>query len=1458
MTARTLLDDMELPQAQCVDVEEEHVLAGHAVPALEGDFLQRLQRRAARVSVTGVLSGEEARDGLGRLRERFRAAEPVDFVADLTTAVRVGRVLIEHLEVRELAGMPERFEYALALRELIAPPRPTSETPPPRERPPPPAVDTGTLVVEVTVEGEPEFEMSRVTVTADVAGPGGGPTRRTLTERTANVWTLPEAPPGAVVARAVSSADSLAGEATGTVSAGQTTRLSIVLRRRTRVALGFVVHFRFDSAFVEPCMRPVLARALASGSGSDRLLVVGHTDRVGPPGYNQSLSERRARAVYAFLTFGRDPEGAVREWTALRQPRPAGGGPTLADRWGVREYQQMLQDLGWYPGEIDGNRGGANSLTNQAIRAFRCRRGLPPGTQDDDVFWDALIRDYLAQDAFALPESRLLPNCPGEPLKWLGCGEEDPIDSTTLPHRPNRRVELLLVPETALPCPVPQPDTFHLPPPDGAGTGWCVGGPPAASGHFCFLARPGVQQEPPPAATAWTFQLAEPATVDVVGRLSREVRQADGSVVLEPVPGRLFVAISPGGEFRKREVGRGEPDPDRTLAPPPAERSGTFDPSRYAGKPEGTWTVEVRPVSASQPVLARLEEDVDGPVDGAVVCRRLGPGDAGLHVVIVAAPAVREIRIPAVAHLLTALDFDTREVRACPTGPGGAPQRQASSLTDDDVRAAFAEANRIWRQGRIRFELVDVVREAWAHPISPAPSCEMDHDEFRFLLSRCAYPGAVNVLFAADLAGSGEAGFGVSVEGGAADGISGCAVGERFTNPDTAGSLVLTVTPEQRAQVLAHELGHYLDLPHPDESPANQLRLMNGSGIGVNRRIDPEEVDRARASRAAADDCTPLSLRVDGAARVGGTLSHRFVFVRDPASPPAVTVDAEIPEAMLDPARGTLVMAGGAPGATPLQQVVPTGATGTVEVTATYTPVGGTPVVRRVFVHVVDLELAVDGAVRVGATSTFFAARDPVRVATVRALLAPAPFCVPDTLVAWTGGSRVDDPLRVAVSRAVTGTFPVTGAVAGIARTVTVLVGTLTLRVEGDGFDVPPGAFATPRRAGATLTVVLVLDPAVAPPPAVAWVGATPTADPLRATFVRTPAGARVVSATVGDTTVSVQMLVMEVAAFTQVAPAGQRLDLLSDPAEPVLRMCLPEPSEVRVDVTPDTGPVFHTTAPAAVVDLTPTRAVGDAVVRVTPRPFPAGTDRVAGRETRLTVRVDRANGPAVPRAAGPEDARIRIRIFEEIVVNVFLHVVRNDDGTHPAGVTLAGIIAGLNASLDTANRIWRQACVRFRMRQRAGTAPRDRGYTEADLEIDFIDATERLDITATFDPVTGAVTTAEEGELHNQGGIDRNGDNPTFINFYVIERFDGAGTLGGIGGGNRVTYVRTELGNNTLFAHEVGHCLNLGDLDETTITDIDQRLMRSATPRGDLLASGGVATDEIRTARGRAGTFTG
>lgn len=1023
---RPMLGDIELEHVQKIEVDGDQVLVQHGVPALEGDFFQGLGRRATQISLAGVLTGPEAGEGLNTLRDKFRAAEPVSFVADITTATRVDQVLIEEMGVRELAGKPERFEYAFTLREFIPPPEPEEE-PPEIEEPENPAENidqgVGILIVEVSVEDHPTFDFSKVTLTVRGTQEDGTELLRTLSNRTDNTWTEEEFPAGQYTVEAVASASaSITGSVPAEVRPSETTRVTITLRTGATIAKAFVIHFRFDKAFIEPCMRAVMRQVAqyAEDHPSEKLLIVGHTDKVDTEDYNQSLSERRARSVHAFLTVGRDRDAALAEWHALRQERTRRQIPEIKDDWGVCEYQHMLQDLGFYPGPVDGDHG---SLTDDAVRAYRCQKGLPPGTNVDNAVWQHLIEDYLTQDSLAVPANRFLPNagagCDGGVLKWLGCGENSPLPqprpTRRTAWRPYRRVEFLFVASNALPdgCMAPEPATFNLPQQGAVADRWCLG-PGDPDNRCCF----GTYTCDQARTGQWCIRRTvdeQTITVDVF------VHDEDDN----PVGNREFVLIAPDGQFKADETARGEPLPART---------GSNGRVSFQDMPVGVYTLEVRARRRRDYVLIRLAEGSYDDAKGNVVCKRLTPDDTVLEVVVIDAPVLREIKLPVVARLMTALHPTTREIRTCPAFGGGAPVPQATTRTEEEVRTAFDGVNQVWRQARVRFELTDtnIVREAYEF----RTACEVDDNEFITVLQRCSYPNTVNVFFFADLAGTGEAGIGISMEGGAPLGISGCAVGDRFQFTILGIPTDRRLDEAQTIQVLAHELGHFLNLDHTDETSVNADRLMfpHGAFDGSNRTLIDSEVNQARASRGAALECSPITLRVTDATQIGGTLSHEFIVIQNNTG--VVTVEAIANES------GVVTMAGGTP-VSDRQQTVSAATTGVTEVIATYTPAGGGEVfTNRVSIIVATFRLRVEGAGRVGGpTSTTFAViSNPTVVVTVVAEIDPAPFCVPTNLVIWTGGDAAPDPLRRNVSGAIGGETIVTATVAGESRIVVIHV----------------------------------------------------------------------------------------------------------------------------------------------------------------------------------------------------------------------------------------------------------------------------------------------------------------------------------------------------------------------------------------------------------------------------------
>jgi outer membrane protein OmpA-like peptidoglycan-associated protein len=1047
MPAKPMLDDVELQHVQKVEAEDEQVLAQHAVPVLEGDFLQDLGRRVTRITLVGVMVGPEAGEQLKTLRLKFRNAEPVSFVSDISTATTVDKVLIEEFGVRELAGKPARFEFTLTLREFLPPPPPEQEEPPPPPPPPEPElpdVETGKLVVQVIVEGQPDFDFGKLSVTAEVPQEDGPSLSRTLVNRENNIWTEEGLPPGEYTIKAVeANPEPVVGTTKASVLPGQTAQAQLTVQAGSLIAKQLIVHFRTDRSFVEPCMRAVLRRAAlhAKSNSKDKLLIVGHTDKVDTPAYNQSLSERRARSVFAYLTFGRDRDAALAEWNLLRQARPKGELPSVKDNWGLPEAQYMLQDLGFYPGRVDGKEG---DLTRDAVSAFRCQKGLRPGTDIDDDVLNALIKDYLAQDALALDAGQFFPNardaCSSGIVKWVGCGEKDPVKNVGTAFRQSRRVELLFVSNDKLPpCDVTKPVTFELPPPTVTPPPtWCLD-PDKKGTECCFVVPVLAKAGTKPKEGQWTRTPLEPGTITVEGSITRE----DGKPL--SAANRKIALITATGEIKAGERSNGDPEPALAGA------DGKF---KFADKPVGVYSVEIQ-----DDVLIRLDTQKASDTKGNSVCKTLTSSDFRLDIVILRDPVLREIKLPVVAHLMTALHPTTRAVRTCSdTFTPGPPQPQKTARQAQDVRDLFDGANEVWRQARIHFDLVDIVEEAYADPAHL--ECAVGDQEFATLLFNSSYPDSINVFFFGTLESTGEAGMDLSAEffddaGNVIRRVEGCALGDKvrlqiFVN---ANPILVEPDKEQSITILSHELGHHLSLgqpDHPEDTPANEGRLMLGSVEAGNRRLIKEEVKQARKAPNTASQCQPLKLRVTGATQIGGTRSFDFITFQGAGQ---VTIDALVDgSTTID--KGTVTMTGGQPGTNPGQQTVATTSTGINEIVGAYTPTGSTvSVTARVRIRVVTFSLRVEGAQpNAPGSTTFVARRQPNQVATVIVDLSSRPFMVPKTMVTWDKGDEVADPLRRAVSVTNIAQTTVTATIGTTSRSVKIVVVEVVVTRNSDPF----------------------------------------------------------------------------------------------------------------------------------------------------------------------------------------------------------------------------------------------------------------------------------------------------------------------------------------------------------------------------------------------------------------------
>lgn len=1026
MAPRPLLGELELEKVQSIVVDGDQVLVEHGVPALEGNFLQRLGRRASKINLRGFVAGSGVLDSLKQLRDKLRAAEPVSFVADIATATRVDQVLIEEMSVRELAGKPERFEYAFLLREFIPPPPTAREQPPEPVVPPPPSVETGTLIVDVVVEGEPNFDFSTVTVSVTGTEESGASLTRTLSNRIDNRWTEEEFPPGQFMAEAVvTEPEAMSGSVQATIQAGQSTVVSITLRSGVTIAKAFVINFRFDNSFIEPCMRSVMQEVAnyARDHGDEKLLIVGHTDKAGSHTYNQSLSERRARSAYAYLTYVYSVEESINAWDQLRRTRTIGQATSVNDSWGTFQYQHILQYLDYYPGEIDGSHG---SLTNSAVELFRCDNGLPPGTTVDDQTWEKLIEKYLEQEGQGVPQSQFFPNtdnsgCSDGIVKWLGCGEEDPLREprppTERPHRQYRRVEFLFVQAGTIPCDnIPEPDTFRTALSPGSPVpSWCLGSGTTGP-HCCFLTR-----DPDHRGSLWRVTPVVQTRIDVNGTLSFEGFEANKRVKM-----RLNIT-APDGEYVDGEDASGSRkglSSGRVLqGQTDASGNASFQFS-YTNKPVGVYTLEIEKLSSSQigPFVIYLTTENFTSAKGNSVCKSLRSHSDHLDITLPNVPALSEIRLPVVAHLMTArVDRFSGVEMMTPL--------HRTERTEATLQRLFERVNTIWRQARIEFELKDIVAHSYEPP-APVQQ-EVTEAEFNFLMAHCAYPNVINVFLVENLVDQ-TAFFAVSRDSGSAE----------------AGCILRDLDNDQLStEFLGQALGGVLNL-NVLTDPATLDRLMHGGIVRTDTRLIESEVTIARSSRSSQQQCFPLTVTVNGATQIGGEESPTYIVVQQGGE---VVVEAEVPPDQL--ALGTLVLQGGnVDPVNPHSSRIDRNALGRTEATATFTmnvPVtsGSPPQVytRKVRIYVVEFNLEVESpACLESGSNEFIVLRHPTEQITITARIPQLILCIPDDLVQWQGGRLDPDdpdfPLQVKVSKPNVQRLTVFARLAGTERSVIIRV----------------------------------------------------------------------------------------------------------------------------------------------------------------------------------------------------------------------------------------------------------------------------------------------------------------------------------------------------------------------------------------------------------------------------------
>jgi hypothetical protein len=122
---RPMIGDWELPCIERVELVQERRYATLGVPGLAGDLHQDLGTESLAVAITGSLAGDDRRSGfLEKLQEKFRAGDPVPFVADIVESSELENVIITGFEVVET----DVVRYRLVLRQYVEPPAPPALT----------------------------------------------------------------------------------------------------------------------------------------------------------------------------------------------------------------------------------------------------------------------------------------------------------------------------------------------------------------------------------------------------------------------------------------------------------------------------------------------------------------------------------------------------------------------------------------------------------------------------------------------------------------------------------------------------------------------------------------------------------------------------------------------------------------------------------------------------------------------------------------------------------------------------------------------------------------------------------------------------------------------------------------------------------------------------------------------------------------------------------------------------------------------------------------------------------------------------------------------------------------------------------------------------------------------------------------------------------------------------------
>jgi len=119
---------ISLEKLTSIEATEMARFARHSVPGMDGDLSQEMGRPSVSIRVRGIFYGADAISQLDTLRARMLDRAPVDFVCELTGSGYVSEVVVDQLNVAQLAGHPDEFEYTCVVTEYVPPPPPPTSS----------------------------------------------------------------------------------------------------------------------------------------------------------------------------------------------------------------------------------------------------------------------------------------------------------------------------------------------------------------------------------------------------------------------------------------------------------------------------------------------------------------------------------------------------------------------------------------------------------------------------------------------------------------------------------------------------------------------------------------------------------------------------------------------------------------------------------------------------------------------------------------------------------------------------------------------------------------------------------------------------------------------------------------------------------------------------------------------------------------------------------------------------------------------------------------------------------------------------------------------------------------------------------------------------------------------------------------------------------------------------------